>query len=72
MSEIVLVTGSSGRIGRAVVAELVQRGHDVRGFDIAPSPLLSGTIIGDLGDRAALDRAMSGRHVSGAPRRHAG
>ncbi len=27
---MVLVTGSSGRIGRAVVAELRQRGHAVR------------------------------------------
>ena len=60
MSEVVLITGSSGRIGRAVVAELQRRGHTARGFNRAPSPMLPATIIGNLGDRAALDRAMSG------------
>ena len=34
----VLVTGSAGRIGRAVCAELLARGHRVRGFDRVPSP----------------------------------
>lgn len=58
--ETVLVTGSSGRVGRAVVAELHRRGHAVRGFDLAPSPGLPDTLIGDLGDRAAIDRAMAG------------
>ena len=60
--ETVLVTGSSGRVGRAVVAELLCRGHRVRGFDLAPAngqPDLE-TQIGDLCDRAAVDRAMEG------------
>ena len=56
----VLVTGSSGRIGRAVVAELQRRGHAVRGFDRTPTPGLDDCTIGDLSDRAALDRAMRG------------
>ena len=56
----VLVTGSSGRIGRAVVAELTHRGHTVRGFDRTPTPGLDDCILGDLTDRAALDRAMRG------------
>jgi uronate dehydrogenase len=60
MSETVLVTGSSGRIGRAVVAELLRRGREVRGFDIAAEPAFPGAIAGHLGDRAALDRAMAG------------
>ena len=56
----VLVTGSSGRIGRAVVAELQQRGHKVRGFDRAPTPGLGDCVIADLTDRAAIDCAMHG------------
>lgn len=60
--ETVLVTGSSGRVGRAVVAELQRRGCAVRGFDLAPSVALPEplTHIGDLSDRAAVDRAMAG------------
>ena len=57
---LILVTGSSGRIGRAVVAELQQRGHAVRGFDRAASDSLKESIIGELGDRSAIDAAMRG------------
>jgi nucleoside-diphosphate-sugar epimerase len=56
----VLVTGSAGRLGRAAVRELQQRGHRVRGFDRAATPALSDCIVGDLGDRTALQRAMDG------------
>jgi nucleoside-diphosphate-sugar epimerase len=56
----VLVTGSSGRIGRAAVAELQRRGHSVRGFDLTPTPGLADCVAGDLTDRAALDRVMDG------------
>jgi nucleoside-diphosphate-sugar epimerase len=59
-SRFVLVTGSSGRIGRAAVAELRRRGHRVRGFDRVATPGLADCLIGDLTDRAALDRAMHG------------
>ena len=58
----ILVTGSSGRIGRAAVAELQRRGHGVRGFDRMPTPGLADCIIGDLADRNAIDRAMQGIH----------
>ena len=58
----VLVTGSSGRIGRAAVAELIARGHEVRGFDLVSTPGLTDFIIGDLADRNAIDRAMRGIH----------
>jgi len=56
----VLVTGSSGRMGRATVAELVRRGHLVRGFDRVSSPDLPDMVVGDLTDRASVDRAMLG------------
>src|SRR3954463_9671513 len=35
----VLVTGGSGFVGANLVAELLARGHEVRSFDRAPSPL---------------------------------
>jgi nucleoside-diphosphate-sugar epimerase len=54
----VLVTGSSGRIGRAAVAELQRRGHAVRGFDLTPASGLRDCVIGNLQDRAAITRAM--------------
>ncbi len=35
----VLVTGSSGRVGRTVVESLLKRGDDVVGFDVQPSAI---------------------------------
>ena len=67
----VLVTGSAGRIGRAVTAELQRRGHTVRGFDRCATPGLPDSIVGDLTDRAAVDRAMAGAqcliHLAATP-----
>ena len=37
----VLVTGGSGFVGANLVTELLDRGHEVRSFDRAPSPLPS-------------------------------
>jgi len=56
----VLVTGSAGRIGRAVVRELTARGHAVRGFDRLPTPGLADTLVGDITDGAAVRRAAQG------------
>ena len=71
MTKRVLVTGSSGRIGRAVVAELSLRGHAVRGFDLTPTAGLADMVIGTLTDRGAVDRAMAGRdtliHLAATP-----
>jgi uronate dehydrogenase len=57
----ILVTGSAGRIGRAVVAELVARGHEVVGLDLVPTPGLppERALVGSLTDPGALGRAAS-------------
>jgi uronate dehydrogenase len=57
---LILVTGSAGRLGRAAVAELQARGRPVRGFDRVATPGLADSVVGDLIDPCALDRAFQG------------
>lgn len=60
----VLVTGASGFLGRAVAAELVAAGHDVRTLQRRPSQVRGATdVLGSLTDAAAVARAVDG--VSG-------
>src|SRR5262245_57150833 len=59
-SPLVLVTGSAGRIGQAVVAELKARGRPVRGFDLSPTPNCADQVIATLTNAPALERAMQG------------
>jgi nucleoside-diphosphate-sugar epimerase len=70
-AKAVLVTGSTGRIGRAVSAELVARGHRVRGFDRVPSPALADAVVGDVANPDALARALAGMdtvvHLAATP-----
>jgi UDP-glucose 4-epimerase len=59
----VLVTGGAGFIGSHVVDRLCADGHEPRIFDLVHSPYLNGDVewaVGDLLDRRALDKAMSG------------
>jgi nucleoside-diphosphate-sugar epimerase len=56
----VLVTGSAGRIGQAVVAELTSRGHRVRGFDRVLTPGAAEAVVADLADAEAVGRAAEG------------
>ena len=69
----ILVTGSAGRIGRAVVAELVARGHEVVGFDRAPTPGVPAErgVVAPLSDVDALRRAATGAdaivHLAATP-----
>jgi nucleoside-diphosphate-sugar epimerase len=53
----VLVTGASGRVGRALVVRLARQ-HQVRGLDRAPSS--TAHWVGDLADAALLARALQG------------
>src|ERR1043166_4939623 len=59
-SGLILVTGSSGRIGRAVAGELQARGHALRCFDRSPTPGVKDMVVGTLTDPACVARAMRG------------
>ncbi|MDA0839620.1 MAG: NAD(P)-dependent oxidoreductase [Planctomycetota bacterium] len=67
----VLVTGCSGRIGRAVCSELLSRRHTVRGFDIRSHPSLEDSVVGNLTDTSAVEAAMQGMeqviHLAATP-----
>jgi len=56
----ILVTGSAGRIGQAVVGELLARGLPTRGLDLVPTPRLPDSIVGSISDGEAVRRAMRG------------
>lgn len=67
----VLVTGSSGCLGRVVVLELIRHGHEVLGFDRVPGDGGMPMVLGDLGNREAVDQAMQGKeclvHLAATP-----
>src|SRR5258708_29520052 len=54
----VLVTGSSGHLGEALVRTLRDAGHEAVGLDVIPSPFTSN--VGQIATRAALNRSMRG------------
>jgi nucleoside-diphosphate-sugar epimerase len=57
----VLVTGSSGHLGEAMVRALRQRGDEVIGLDVLESPFT--TIVGSVADRSCVRRSMRGVQV---------
>lgn len=66
MTNMYLVTGGSGSLGRAVVKRLREQGHAVRVFERRmPDKAADGVeyVIGDLSDSAAIDRAVQGAEV---------
>ncbi len=60
----VLVTGGSGFVGANLVSELLERGHEVRSFDRAPSPLPAHprlqVVQGDICDKNTVAAAVEG------------
>src|SRR5437762_7717786 len=59
-SNTVLVVGSAGRIGQAVVAELQRRKIPVRGFDMVKTPGVDDCIVGDIAQGQDLKSAVNG------------
>jgi nucleoside-diphosphate-sugar epimerase len=59
-SRIVLVTGSAGRIGQAVVRALKAGGWRVRGFDLAPTAGADESLVGDIAEGTAIRQAAHG------------
>ncbi|WP_026869140.1 NAD-dependent epimerase/dehydratase family protein [Inquilinus limosus] len=54
----ILVTGSSGHLGEALVRSLRGRGHEAVGFDLRPGPFTD--LVGSVADRDGVRRAMAG------------
>ena len=54
----ILVTGSAGHLGEALVRVLRARGHDVTGLDILASPFT--TVVGSITDRATVRACLAG------------
>ena len=54
----ILVTGSAGHLGEALVSVLGAEGHDVAGLDLLPSPHT--TLLGSVVDAALVRRAVDG------------
>src|SRR5439155_26184292 len=59
-SDTVLVVGSAGRIGQAVVAELRRRTLPARGFDLVQTPGVEDCVVGDIAKGEDLKRAAAG------------
>jgi UDP-glucose 4-epimerase len=53
----VLVTGSSGHLGEALVRVLRAGGHEVTGIDVRPSPYT--TVVGSVADRAVVRACLA-------------
>ena len=59
----VMVTGSEGGVGRAIIRELTENGHEVLGFDRAVNQEDAHAVGSDILDHEAVLKAASGRDV---------
>jgi UDP-glucose 4-epimerase len=57
----ILLTGSSGWLGRFLAPRLRREGHDVTGFDVAPGP--DTVVVGSVADRALVERVFAERGI---------
>ncbi len=57
----ILVTGSAGHLGEALMRTLPAHGHEALGVDVLPSPFTH--VTGSISDRAFVDRCMRGVDV---------
>ncbi|MDQ6775749.1 MAG: NAD(P)-dependent oxidoreductase [Actinomycetota bacterium] len=53
----ILVTGSAGHLGEALMRVLGERDHEVVGLDVLPSPLT--TVVGSVADRGCVRRCVT-------------
>lgn len=71
MSRPVLVTGAAGLLGRFVVAELLARGHAVRGLDRRRGEAAIDWHVADVTDAGAVAKAVAGAgavlHIAAVP-----
>ena len=54
----ILVTGSSGHLGEALMRVLPEEGHEVIGLDVLDSPYTN--MVGSVADRACVRRCVAG------------
>lgn len=59
----ILVTGSAGHLGEALMRTLRAQGRPATGVDIVPSPYTD--LVGSIADRAFVDRAFKDRAMAG-------
>src|SRR5262245_9808907 len=57
---MILITGSAGRIGQAVVRELTSQGRPLRGFDLVPTPGIKDSVIGNISETETVCQAARG------------
>jgi len=57
----ILVTGSAGHLGEALVRTLEETDHEVVGLDLLPSPHT--TVVGSVADRDLVRRCLEGAHA---------